>query len=303
MLPRLDWATPLSAAKDLGRAAGLPTDAPAAPAEALDESLAQLQTLLLELEITEGEQRTPCGSHRYAVHDGIPNMVVDLAARAGSVASRKYDTGCKSAAADDAEGLSAAAIDSGMVPAHRLYRRREKVEVCVMQGDSEPGDSKLQAEATELTSSITALATARQTGRIDDIECVCGFLLVYLQARHPKSWLCGPRNGKNTHRLAFDAPTAVAAAPRKRSVLGAEEEAKEPAGDAEVDRLTIEEVPGMSLSEYHRNKLLSGGQPTSVEKQRAEHTSLCTWRLRRGWRRPEDRVVMHLLHRQSPPSR
>lgn len=268
MLPRLDWATLLSAANDLGRGEGLPTEAPADPVEILDESLlTRLQELLLELEITEGELRSPCGSHRYAVHDGIPNMVVDLAARAGSVASRKHDAGCNSP-------VGAACVlpaGSDEVPTHRLYRRREKIEVCVMQGDSEPGDAKLRAEATELTPSITALANARQAGRIDDIECVCGFLLVYLQARHPKSWLCGPRNGKNTHRLAFDAPAAAVAAPRKRTVAGAGGEAKQPASDAGPTKLTIEEVPGMWLSDYHRNKLLSGGQrPRPSKKQRAE---------------------------------
>ena len=267
MLPRLDWATLMSAAKDLGRDESLPAEAPEGPADTLDESLlVRLQALLLELEITEGELCSPCGSHRYAIHDGIPNMVVDLSARAGSVASRKHDTVTRSATVGATAALPSAATDSDAVPIHRLYRRREKVEVCVMQGDAEAGDATLQDEATKLAPSITALAKARQAGQISDVECVCGFLLVYLQERHPKSWLCGPRNGKNTHRLAFDAPAA--AVPRKRTAVETGGEARESA--VWTSRLPIEEVPGMSLSEYHRNKLLSGHRPHPSKKQRAE---------------------------------
>ena len=269
MLPRLDWATLMSAAKDLGRDESLPAEAPAGPADDLDESLLlRLQALLLELEIVEGELCSPCGSHRYAIHDGIPNLVVDLSARAGSVASRKHDTVTRSAKVGATAALPSAATDSDAVPIHRLYRRREKVEVCVMQGDAEAGDATLQDEATKLAPSITALAEARQAGQISDVECVCGFLLVYLQERHPKSWLCGPRNGKNTHRLAFDAPPA--AVPRKRAAVHTDGDARESASAAGASRLRIEEVPGMSLSEYHRNKLLSGQRPHPSKKQRAE---------------------------------
>jgi hypothetical protein len=277
MLPRLDWAAVLSAAKDVGRAEGLPAVAPTGTADALEEPLlARLQALLFELEVTEGELRSPCGCHRYAIHDAIPNMVVDLAARAGSAASRKRDGAVGVAAAGTALAAAAAAapvpLDSDGTPVHRLYRRREKVEVCVMQGEAEPGGAELQAEAARLAPAITHLAQARQCGRINDVECVGGFLLVYLQARHAKSWLCGPRNGQNAHRLAFDAAAGDAAkTPSKRTATAAAAAEGTAVSDSVGSRLAIEEVPGLSLSEYHRNKLMSGGRRQHPsKKQRAE---------------------------------
>ena len=270
MLPRLDWPALLSAARDVGRADGLPAAAPASAEAAGEPLLAQLQALLLELEITEGELHSPCGRHRYAIHDGIANMVVDLTARAGSAATRMHGGADSVAAAGTAVAKAAAAapveLDADGVPVHRLYRRREKVEVCVMQGDAEPGGEKLQAEAAKLAPAITRLAQARQAGRISDAECVGGFLLVYLQERHSKSWLCGPRNGANAHRMAFAAAEAS----------DGERPAKRPAtaADGPESGLAIEQVPGLTLSEYHRNKLLGGGrrqQPS--KKQRADATA------------------------------
>jgi hypothetical protein len=246
---------------------GLPAAAPASAEAAGEPLLAQLQALLLELEVTEGELHSPCGRHRYAIHDGIANMVVDLAARAGSAATRKHGgavgVGTAVAAAEAAASAPVQLAADG-VPVHRLYRRREKVEVCVMQGDAEPGGEKLQAEAVKLAPAVAQLAQARKAGRISDAECVGGFLLVYLQERHSKSWLCGPRNGANAHRMAFAAAEEAGDGerPAKRHATAA---------DGPESGLAIEQVPGLTLSEYHRNKLLSGGrrqQPS--KKQRAD---------------------------------
>ena len=68
----------------------------------------------------------------------------------------------------------------------------------------------LQAEAATLAPAVEALAAARQAGRISDVECVGGVLLLSLQARHPKSWLWGTRTAQNAHRLAFGAAEAPA---------------------------------------------------------------------------------------------
>eukprot|EP01047_Picozoa_sp_COSAG01_P057766 COSAG01_NODE_6718_length_3530_cov_5.092101_7_plen_168_part_01 len=103
LLPRLDWATLVAGATDLGLRDRLPAEPPA-----LGQSLAlgaggddgdgaaddggdlsvgavevidQLAEVLMDVEVLQGELHSPCGRHRYAVHDGIANMVVDLSHR------------------------------------------------------------------------------------------------------------------------------------------------------------------------------------------------------------------------------
>ena len=77
ILPRLDWAALLEAAKALGEVAvGLP-DAP--PTDAMMHDDAFLQTfhrILLEVTVVEGELVCPESERRFAVKNAVPNMLL-----------------------------------------------------------------------------------------------------------------------------------------------------------------------------------------------------------------------------------
>ena len=77
----------------------------------------------------------------------------------------------------------------------------------------------------------------------------CGrLLLLYLQERHPKSWLCGARNGQNAHR-------AVGAGGQAEQQLAA-------------TCMPIERVPGLCLSDYHKRVLLRKPKLTLKTKRK-----------------------------------
>jgi hypothetical protein len=139
----------------------------------------------METDVLEAELHSPCGMHRYRVHDGIANMVVDLARQEMAVG------GAAASASSGAMPWREVAPGGAELPAHRMYRRREQREVCVMQGKPEFGPESLQVEAASIAGSVHALLSAWQSARIRGDELLGGLLLTYLQSRHPKSWLCG----------------------------------------------------------------------------------------------------------------
>jgi len=71
ILPKMDWTALCDAAKNLG------VDLPADPQEstASDESLKTIHHALLEIEIVQGELVCPETGRKFAITQGIPNML------------------------------------------------------------------------------------------------------------------------------------------------------------------------------------------------------------------------------------
>ena len=170
ILPRVNWDAMVAAAHDLGL-----EDVPAEPRDydqVDDGTLLKLADILMQVQVVEGELLSPCGTHRYQIHDGIPNMVVDLSTKNIPVGSRGsvYVVSSPTAAESTAKGAP--------LPVHRLYRRREQKEICVMHGNPLPGSVQQRQEAARLSDPIYALIEAWQTNSIGCVELLGGILLI-----------------------------------------------------------------------------------------------------------------------------
>jgi hypothetical protein len=135
MLPRLHFPALAAAAACLGEQIALPPpeDLPVL-ALADDVALAPLHRLLFEVEVVEGELLSPCGVHRYRVHDAIVNMIIDLGPIVEQPKPKRR--ALEPASTAGADGL----------PSHTLYRRKEKDELSSIHADAVEGTPKLALE-------------------------------------------------------------------------------------------------------------------------------------------------------------
>jgi multifunctional methyltransferase subunit TRM112 len=173
ILLRLDWAVMAAGARDLGLGDRVPAE-PTDPAQLSDEAIGNLAEILMEVRVVEAELVSPCNSHRYQVHDGIPNMVVDLATKNVPVGARAPSKTAVVGPLVPVASTTRQSVHGVVLPAHRLYRRRDQKVVCVMHGEGISGSMELQEEAGRLAGSVHALVGAWRAHEIHSVELLGG---------------------------------------------------------------------------------------------------------------------------------
>lgn len=75
MMAKIEWSALVSAAEAVGVGIGLPEAMPE-PAQADDDFLKSVHTVLMEVDIQSGRMVCPRCDHVYVITDGIPNMLL-----------------------------------------------------------------------------------------------------------------------------------------------------------------------------------------------------------------------------------